>query len=124
MTRSVLTPHACERCGVSPVGAWTVSMFNTQQICMTCKQTERLHPDYAHAHDTECEAVKAGDRNFPGVGLPADLAGGGTVYDVTYKCPSCNTIWQKQWSRSQQPGDCPGCGCKSVTPLKEEETNV
>ncbi len=62
----------CERCfkeSTSSIG----SMFNTQQICFECKQKEKAHPDYEKARKAEGEAVRAGDYNFPGIGLPPDL---------------------------------------------------
>lgn len=63
----------CDRC---KKGTQTLimSFFNTEMICDTCKTIERAHPDYKRAHDTETEAVLKGDYNFPGIGLPDDLA--------------------------------------------------
>ena len=67
-------PTHCERCGVSlKLRAHTLSFFNTQMICMECREKERAHPGYKRAHDAEVEAVKRGDFNFPGVGKPEDL---------------------------------------------------
>ena len=48
---------------------WTMSMFNTQTICMECKERERRSPRYKEALEAERAAVKAGNRNFPGIGL-------------------------------------------------------
>ena len=39
-----------------------------------CAAAERRHPDYARACEAGLAALKAGDRNFPGIGLPPDLA--------------------------------------------------
>lgn len=47
-------------------------MFNTQTICMDCKDSEKQHPKYKEAQQAELEAVKAGDRNFPGIGWPGN----------------------------------------------------
>jgi hypothetical protein len=66
----------CDRCGQETL-AHTGSMFNTDQICLPCKDREEQHPRYAKARDAELEAVKSGDYNYPGIGLPADLRGGG-----------------------------------------------
>ena len=52
----------------------TMSRFNTDPICLACAEAERRHPDYAKAVEAELAALKAGDRNFPGIGLPPDLA--------------------------------------------------
>lgn len=65
--------QTCERCR-NLVHATTMSMFNTDIICMPCKALERAHPDYENARDAETDAIRAGDYNFPGVGLPPDLA--------------------------------------------------
>lgn len=62
----------CERCGAE-TSTTTGSMFNTEMICMACKRTERDHPLYPAARDAEHNAVKSGDYNFPGIGLPDDL---------------------------------------------------
>ena len=53
---------------------FTTSRFNTDPICLACAEAERRHPDYAKACEAELAAVRAGDRNFPGIGLPPDLA--------------------------------------------------
>jgi hypothetical protein len=50
-----------------------MSMFNTQLICMDCKSKERAHPDYKRAADAEHQQVVNGNRNYKGVGKPADL---------------------------------------------------
>ena len=50
----------------------TMSKFNTDTVCMPCKEDERLAPGYEHADKIEYEAVRAGVRNFPGVGLSAE----------------------------------------------------
>lgn len=59
----------CDRCG-GEADIWTVSMFNTDRICMPCEGVERAHPAYAAARAAEERAVRAGDFNFPGIGLP------------------------------------------------------
>ena len=58
----------CERCGEPLSGGHIMSVFNTDHICMVCKEEERMHPDYARARDAENEAVKNGNLNFPGIG--------------------------------------------------------
>jgi len=67
----------CERCG-REVMATITSMFNTETICVDrCKPAERAHPLYEEARRHEGEAVARGDHNFPGIGLPPELRGGG-----------------------------------------------
>jgi hypothetical protein len=66
------SPLKCARCGV--VSTVTImSMFNTDTICMVCKQREKMHPKYNEAVTAELEAVRSGDYNFPGIGKPGDL---------------------------------------------------
>lgn len=74
----------CDRCGedaASTIG----SMFNTEMICMTCQTLEKAHPEYEAARDAEARAVKAGDFNFPGIGLPIDLK----PKPKQVRCPEC-----------------------------------
>ena len=42
----------------------------TDAICMKCAEEERRHPDYQLAADIELAAVRAGNRNFAGLGWP------------------------------------------------------
>lgn len=44
-------------------------MFNEQNICMECKDRETKSPRYKEAVDAARAAERAGDRNFPGIGL-------------------------------------------------------
>ena len=48
-----------------------MSRFNTDEICLDCEAMEKSHPDYNKAQKAELDAVKAGVRNFQGIGLPA-----------------------------------------------------
>ena len=63
------TTRSCDRCGRPLDGARIMSMFNEQTICMDCSAKERERPDYKAACDAEIAAVRAGDRNFKGIGL-------------------------------------------------------
>ena len=63
------TKKTCDRCGGSLEGGRTMSMFNTETICMACKEKERKLPGYDAAHAAEVAAVRGGDYNFKGVGL-------------------------------------------------------
>jgi hypothetical protein len=60
----------CGRCG-GDARISTCSIFNTDQICQACEAEEKAHPDYERAKETE---AAGGDYNFPGVGLPPELA--------------------------------------------------
>jgi len=46
-----------------------MSMFNTQMICMDCKDGEKENPKYEEAVRREAEEVKKGNYNFEGIGL-------------------------------------------------------
>ena len=50
-----------------------MSKLNTEDICMKCKAREEKHPKYFEADRAEVEAVRAGNRFFPGVGCPPEL---------------------------------------------------
>lgn len=63
----------CDRCG-NTTSSFITSMFNTDTICHNCLEIERQHPMYEKARETELEAVRTGDYNFKGIGLPLDLA--------------------------------------------------
>jgi len=64
----------CQRCGRETLGT-IMSKFNTQVICFDCKDRERKHPNYGEADRAEVEAVRSGNYNFPGIGLPPELKG-------------------------------------------------
>ena len=51
----------------------TGSYFNTDWICISCAEKERLHPDYEMAKKIENEQVRKGNYNFPGIGKPKTL---------------------------------------------------
>ena len=45
-----------------------MSMFNTDLICMDCKDKERDNPRYKQAQDAERQQVQQGNYNFKGIG--------------------------------------------------------
>jgi len=57
----------CERCGQPTGGTTTMSIFNEDVICMSCKKEEKNDPDYEAASRAEMQAVRNGDHNFKGV---------------------------------------------------------
>jgi hypothetical protein len=63
---------SCDRC-FEATNMIIMSKFNTQDLCEKCKRAEEAHPGYAKADEAEFQSVKAGERNFPGIGLPSDL---------------------------------------------------
>lgn len=62
----------CHRCG-DESRVWMMSRFNTQECCLRCIERERTHPRYPEAEKAELDAIRSGDYNFPGIGLPDDL---------------------------------------------------
>ena len=68
MADDFYTKTHCDRCGKTLDGGRIMSMFNTDCICMECKEKERQRKDYKAAADAEMKAVKRGERNFKGVG--------------------------------------------------------
>ncbi len=58
----------CQRCGNETIST-IMSMFNTQMICMDCKDGEKENPKYEEAVRREAEEVKKGNYNFEGIGL-------------------------------------------------------
>jgi len=64
--------QTCDRCG-GLSWALTGSYFDTAMICAACDDRERQSPRFEEARRREHEAVRAGDMNYPGTGLPPDL---------------------------------------------------
>lgn len=63
------TQEFCDRCGGSLEDGRIMSRYNTDCICMKCKEAETRRPDYEEAMKAEHEAVKAGNYNFAGIGF-------------------------------------------------------
>lgn len=56
----------CERCGLK-TNSTTMSIFNTETICMDCKKCEREDPEYDAASRAESKEVQRGNYNYEGV---------------------------------------------------------
>lgn len=63
------TQTTCDRCGGSLDGGRIMSMFNTDCICMACKDKERKSFNYDKAVEADHEQIKQGNYNFAGIGL-------------------------------------------------------
>lgn len=64
------TKKFCDRCGESFAGKSRImSMFNTDCICMNCKEKEKHLPNYKTAREAEINEIKSGNFNFAGIGL-------------------------------------------------------
>lgn len=61
----------CHRCGVD-TKSHTMSMFNTDIICLECADDERAAPNYQKARAIENDAVLGKNYNFKGIGLAPD----------------------------------------------------
>ena len=61
----------CDRCGTDLNGkCFTMSRFNTDYLCMSCKEEETQHPDYQLAVEAERAELAKGNWNYPGIGYP------------------------------------------------------
>ena len=69
---SGVTNKQCQRC-YEQATSHIMSMFNTEMICMSCKDKEKRHPDYPAAQAAEREAIQNGNYSFAGIGKPANL---------------------------------------------------
>jgi len=58
----------CERC-YKETNITIMSMFNTQTICMDCKEKEKKRSDYKSAVEADDNQIRKGNYNFKGVGL-------------------------------------------------------
>jgi len=56
----------CDRCGEPTNGVTTMSMFNEDVICMTCKQDEKNDTEYVAASEAEHEEIRKGNTNYKG----------------------------------------------------------
>jgi len=62
------TQETCDRCGGSLKGGRTMSMYNTDCICMECKRKEIQRPDYRKAVEADHAEIRNGNYNFKGIG--------------------------------------------------------
>lgn len=56
----------CDRCRKPTGGSTTMSIFNTNVICMSCKDEESKDPEYKAAEIEEREAFLSGIKDYPG----------------------------------------------------------
>lgn len=67
MGDAFVTQRNCDRCHRPLSGGRTMSMFNTDCICMECADAEKADPEYAEAVKAEREQLLRGNRNFKGI---------------------------------------------------------
>lgn len=65
-------PNHCQRCGKQGC-AVTMSIFDTEMICLECEKKEKKHPEYEKAKSAELKEVQRGNYNFRGIGKPTGL---------------------------------------------------
>lgn len=63
----------CTRCNQSNKKLLFLSVFNDEQICVSCKEKEEKHPMYKNALEAYNQAEKNEQYNFKGIGLPKEL---------------------------------------------------
>ncbi|MBU9723112.1 MULTISPECIES: gamma-glutamylcyclotransferase [Bacillaceae] len=61
------TQTHCDRCGGSLKGGRIMSMYNTDCLCMTCKDKESKQDDYDEAVKADHEEIKKGNYNYKGI---------------------------------------------------------
>lgn len=61
------TQKYCDQCGASLKKGRIMSMFNTDCICLNCKEKEKNRQDYPAAVKAEREAVSNGNTNYKGI---------------------------------------------------------
>ncbi|GAB2547119.1 hypothetical protein [Gracilibacillus alcaliphilus] len=61
------TQANCDRCGGNLKDGRIMSMYNTDCICLTCKDKESKRIDYRDAVKADHEEIKKGNYNFPGI---------------------------------------------------------
>ncbi len=61
------TQKYCDRCGGNLGKGRTMSMFNTDCICLECKEKETKRSDYKKAVQAEHEEIKKGNYKYRGI---------------------------------------------------------
>jgi hypothetical protein len=67
MKDKFFTQKYCDRCGGSLESGQIMSTFNSQCICMNCKEKEKQDKDYDKAVQAEHEEMKKGNYNYKGL---------------------------------------------------------
>lgn len=57
----------CDRCGGSLKDGRIMSMYNTDCICMICKEKESKRTDYSEAVKADQKEMKKGNYNYKGI---------------------------------------------------------
>lgn len=62
------TQQYCDRCGSSLESGRIMSMYNTDCICLKCKDEEVKRNDYSEALKADHEQISKGNYSFKGIG--------------------------------------------------------
>lgn len=61
------TQKRCDRCGKELTDGRTMSMFNTDCICIECSSREKMDKDYKRAVEADLAEIKRGNYNYKGL---------------------------------------------------------
>jgi len=61
------TQKTCDRCGSPLDDGRTMSMFNTDCICIICCENEKHEKDYDKSLKADHEQIRKGNYNFRGI---------------------------------------------------------
>lgn len=61
------TQKYCDRCGGSLEGGRIMSMYNTECLCMSCKEKEEQCSDYSEAAEADNAEIRKGNYNYKGI---------------------------------------------------------
>lgn len=61
------TQTHCDRCGDSLKGGRIMSMYNTECLCLSCKEKETKRADYSEAVEAEHKEIKKDNYNYKGI---------------------------------------------------------
>jgi RecJ-like exonuclease len=61
------TQETCDRCGGYLKNGRTMSMFNTECICLECTKKEKQDKDYDKAVKADHEEINKGNYNYEGI---------------------------------------------------------
>ncbi len=64
---SFFTQTTCDRCNKDLKCGRTMSMFNTDCICIECSDKEKLDKDYKKAVEADHKEIRQGNYNFKGI---------------------------------------------------------
>lgn len=68
MIDDFFSKRTCDRCSGSLEKGRILSMYNSDVLCMKCKEAETQRPDYKVAQDADIAEIRKGNFNFIGIG--------------------------------------------------------